>query len=320
MKLLEVRSETELSGDALEFLGIEERTIAQADALLQENEVTERRWQESYTTLLKEYKRLNRQLDRLNRINDRNQLLLRRQHAKLAADQGIVEKILTKMRTGVQFDDREIRHLLLPVDNMAGDLLFAMNRPDGTRHILLGDITGHGLPAAIIGPEVSNIFHAMTLKGYAVGVILAEINQKLRDRLPTGIYLAATLLEWDAENRLLQVWNGGLPEGLVFRHGQLWGRLPSGGFPLGIVGNTMQNWGRQVLLLQPGDRVVLFSDGVIEGSNEAGESFGVQRLVERLQQMYALQEPLSAVIEAARQHIGGQGRFEDDITIVELTV
>jgi serine phosphatase RsbU (regulator of sigma subunit) len=320
MKSLKGRSETELTGDALEFLDVEERTIAQAGALLQESGVSEQRWQDSFATLLKEYKRLNRQLGRLNRINDRNQLLLRRQHAKLAADQGIVEKILTKMRAGVQFDDRGIRHLLLPLDNMAGDLLFAMNRPDGIRHILLGDITGHGLPAAIVGPEVSNIFHAMTQKGYAAGVILAEINQNLRDRLPTGIYLAATLLEWDEDNHLLQVWNGGLPEGLIFRQGHLWERLPSGGFPLGIVGNTMQNWCRQVILLQPGDRVVLFSDGIIEGSNEAGESFGMERLGDRLQQMYALQESLHDVIEAARQHIGGQGRFEDDITIVELTV
>ncbi|MBF0184351.1 MAG: SpoIIE family protein phosphatase [Magnetococcales bacterium] len=320
MKTDEVRLDTESAGEPLEYLYVEERIIAQAEALLQEEGISATRWQDAFSHLLKEYKRLNRQLERLNRINDRNQLLLRRQHAKLAADQGIIEKILTRMRAGVQFDERGIRHVLLPLDNMAGDIFFAMSRPDGIRHILLGDITGHGLPAAIVGPEVSNIFHTMTGKGFAAGVILAEINQNLRDRLPTGIYLAATMLEWDEASQLLQVWNGGLPEGLIFRHGQLWERLPSGGFPLGIVGNVMQNWQRQAVVVQPGDRVVLFSDGIIEGSNEQGEPFGLERLSETLQQMYAVYAPLSIVIEAARQHIGGQGRFEDDITLVELTV
>ncbi|WP_130471904.1 PP2C family protein-serine/threonine phosphatase [Candidatus Magnetaquicoccus inordinatus] len=320
MKSLDGGLATDLSAESMEYLYSEERTIAQAEALLQEAEVTGKRWQDAFTGLLKDYKRLNRQLDRLNRINDRNQLLLRRQHAKLAADQSIIEKILTKMRAGVQFDEHAMRHLLMPLDNMAGDLLFSMRRPDGVRHILLGDITGHGLPAAIVGPEVSNIFHTMTRKGYAAGVILAEINQNLRDRLPTGIYLAATMLEWDEGNHLVQAWNGGLPEGLLFRQGRLWERLPSAGFPLGIVSNTMQNWTRQILQLQPGDRVILFSDGIIEGSNDAGESFGMERLCDCLQQMYALQEPLHRVVDRARQHIGGQGRFEDDITIVELTV
>jgi two-component system, HptB-dependent secretion and biofilm response regulator len=315
------------------LFGLEEKIISQGTALLGKKGIEPQQLREAFASLLKSYQKLSRQSIRLNRISDRNQLALRnseqtlnktlaelqRHQQKLALDQSMVEEILVKMHTGRTFIEDNLRHLLIPIDRASGDLLFSSIRPDGVRHILLGDMTGHGLPAAIVGPEVSDVFYTMTLKGFAPGVILAEINKRLRGRLPTGIYLAANLLAWDESSRQLSIWNGGLPDTLIFRQGKEIEEIPSNGLPLGIVDNSSQNWTRPRLTLEPGDRVVLHSDGIIEGRNLEGEMFGMERFKKSLLKIYDQNSPLETVVEVLKEFIDDPEGIDDDITMVELT-
>lgn len=311
----------------------EEQTVTWARELLRDESLDSAGLRASFQTLLDKYLKLYRQSVRLNRINDRSQLAQRRteqmlsdtlaelrvHQEKLAFDQGMVEEILAKLHATTTFDGEGLRHLLIPLDRTSGDLLLSRRRPDDVRHILLGDITGHGLPAAIIAPEVSDVFHAMTGKGFAPGVILAEINQRLKRRLPIGIYMAAAMLEFDEASRQLFVWNGGLPEGLLFRGGEVVARMPSGGFPLGIVGNRTQRWARAAYALEPGDRVLFHSDGIIEGKNEHGELFGQERLERHVRDMHAGNAPLETIVEAMKTFVGGDDGINDDISMVEVT-
>ncbi len=311
----------------------EERTIDEAAALLREERIDPQRLRTAFGTLLKAYKKLHRQSVRLNRINDRSQLAQRRSEQmlsktlaelrlhqeKLALDQSMVEEILAKMHACAAFDETGLRHLLIPLDKTSGDLLLSMRRPDGVRHILLGDITGHGLPAAIVGPEVSDVFHSMTRKGFSSGVVLNEINHRLHRRLPVGIYMAAVMLEYDESIDQLFVWNGGLPEGLLYRGGRVAGRLPSGSLPLGIVGNKSQNWQRTAVTLKPGDRVIFYSDGIIEVKNGRGELFGQERLEGLLPDMFAENAPLERIVDIMKTFVGDDGTLNDDITLLEVT-
>jgi two-component system, HptB-dependent secretion and biofilm response regulator len=311
----------------------EEHIIAQAATMLQNEALDPQQLREAFVDLLKHYRTLSRQSERLNRINDRSQLALRNSkrtlnktlaelrihQEKLAIDQEMVEEILEKMHSGRVFEEAGLRHLLIPIDNASGDLLFSSRRPDGARHILLGDTTGHGLPAAIVGPAVSDVFYTMTLKGFTPGVILAEINQRLRGRLPTGIYLATALLELDESNQHMSIWNGGLPEGLLFRDNKVEAHMHSNGFPLGIVENSRQNWSSKQFSLEPGDRIVLYSDGIIEGRNQAGEMFGAERFEQTLLKIHSENQPMEMVVEIMKKFVGSDDRIDDDITIVEIT-
>jgi two-component system, HptB-dependent secretion and biofilm response regulator len=102
-----------------------------------------------------------------------------KQRDRLTFERELIENIITRIRQSEEFDPKGIRFLIDPVEKTAGDMLLSACSPNGTQHIFLGDVTGHGLPAAIIGPTVSDIFYSMTRKGFSSGVILSEINRKL---------------------------------------------------------------------------------------------------------------------------------------------
>lgn len=294
--------------------------IAEAETLLLDDHLDYARLRPSFDILLTHYKKLHHQLSRLNRINDRNQLIMRQQQDKLIDDQRLVEAILTKMNSTHAVDDECINHFVIPVDKTAGDFVFAQRRPDGILHLLVGDITGHGLPAAIIGPEVSSIFYTMTRKGFSAGVILAEINQRLNQRLPISIYMAATMLEIDIGNRIMMAWNGGLPNGIIFRAGAVVAEIPSTGFPLGIVNNNFQDWHRTAIQLETNDRIFLYSDGITESRNPSGEQFGISSLIAALSNKLHHHLELSYIVEQVRNHVDHSGKFEDDLTLVEVQI
>ncbi len=244
---------------------------------------------------------------------------LKKHQEKLAVDQELVEEILEKMHTRRSIDAEKMRYIYQSMDKVSGDLLFSCRRPDGVRHILIGDITGHGLPAAIVGPEVSDIFYTMTIKGFAPVVILMEINQRLRGRLPVGIYMAATIVELNEPASHAKVWNGGLPDGLLFRDAKVINRFPSASLPLGIIDNDRHSWPVSQVHIEPGDRIVLFSDGITEPRNRDGEMFGPERFEMTMQRILATDGPLEMVVEAMLEFTGDKERVDDDITMVEVT-
>jgi len=104
---------------------------------------------------------------------------------------------------------------------------------------MLGDFTGHGLPAAVAALPAAEIFYEMTAKGYSIGEIVGEINHKLKSMLPPELFLAACLLELDVSGASLAVWNGGIPDVLIRdANGKTLRRLPSRHLPLGVVNNS----------------------------------------------------------------------------------
>ncbi|WVM89367.1 PP2C family protein-serine/threonine phosphatase [Halopseudomonas pachastrellae] len=156
-----------------------------------------------------------------------------------------------------------------------GDILLAARRPSGEMHLLLGDFTGHGLPAAIGAMPLAEVFYAMTGKGYALRDILLELNSKLATILPVGIFCCAVLIEVNPTKGLVEVWNGGLPDVMILgRQGELLDRVVSTNLPLGVASRERFSPDPVVLVMRPGERLLCWTDGVIETRNSAGQLFG----------------------------------------------
>ncbi|MDH5299889.1 MAG: fused response regulator/phosphatase [Gammaproteobacteria bacterium] len=193
-----------------------------------------------------------------------------------------------------------------------GDLVLAAGNPSGGVNVLVGDFTGHGLAAAIGALPVSDVFYKMTNKGFSIGEIVPEINSKLRDLLPAGRFLAVCLLEVDADCRRLQVWNGGLPDVLITRGNEgIVQRIESNQLPLGVQPTASLCREPDVLQIAPGDRVHVYSDGVIEAVNEAGVMYGqeqLEALIERPQTNYASE------LQAELASFRGLAPQADDVT------
>jgi len=277
--------------------------------------------------LTKPYKRtiLQAKINALERVRQLYTTLqtqkdaLTNHHRRLQREYEVAEKLFSTIVHPGCLDAPHIKYLLSPMAIFNGDLLLAARKPSGGLHIMLGDFTGHGLPAAVGAMPVSTIFYSMTAKGYAISDIVAEVNQRLKAILPTGIFCAACLLELDATCGTLTVWNGGIPDVLVRKSqgGELQ-RLPSHHLPLGVVDNAFLDRSVEMIEVTPGDRVYAYTDGVIEANDPNGEMFGQQRLESYLRPDYAPDQVFEAICDGlAAFHAGGPQ--QDDLTLIELT-
>lgn len=240
---------------------------------------------------------------------------LRRANDILAAEREVIENIILEMRTSKRFDSAGLRMLQEPVEKTSGDILLSAFRPDKAQHLMLGDFTGHGLPAAIGGPIVSDIFYTMTAKGLPMEVIISEINCQLCEKMPTGLFLAAILIEIDPGRCQLNIWNCSMQEVFIFRHCALRQTVPSVNLALGILNQPLDRI--PMIEVDAGDRIYAYSDGITEAINSEGEEFGTHRLEQAISELLSSQGEIEVLIETVRQFRGGDQL--DDISLVELS-
>ncbi|AZF01168.1 Serine phosphatase RsbU, regulator of sigma subunit [Pseudomonas orientalis] len=211
-----------------------------------------------------------------------------------------------------------IRYLQSPYALFNGDLLLAAYTPSGDMHVLLGDFTGHGLPAAIGAMPLAEVFYGMTAKGYGLTQTLREMNAKLKRILPVDMFCCATLLCLSTERRVVEVWNGGMPEGYV--HEVATGKrtpLMSRHLPLGVLSAQAFDDSTEVWPMALGDRVFLLSDGVLDTADANDQLFGA----ERLQQVFAANREPDRLFEEIEQALAAfRGEARDDVSMVEITL
>lgn len=257
------------------------------------------------------------------RARVRTQLALRQAQAELQQknrrlqnERETVESIVVKMRSDSNFDNRHLRYLVSPVEETNGDILLSAFRPDGTQHLLLGDFTGHGLPAAIGGPLVSHLFYSMTDRNCAANEIIAELNEVLCRQLPANIFLASALVEIAPARDSFKLWNAGLQNPLVIHQDGKHSRYDSTSPPLGIISHLPATDCHQATAIA-GERLYLFSDGIIESTNSDNEMFGYDRLEHCLAEITQSNSPLEQLLKTV-EHFSHSAHQTDDITLVEL--
>ena len=236
---------------------------------------------------------------------------------RLVNEQAVAERVFANIVHRGSLDDDNIRYLISPMALFNGDLLLAARRPSGGLLVLLGDFAGHGLPAAVGAIPTAEIFYVMARKGYSVSDIVAEINSKLKSILPVEQFLAACLAEFDASGRSVAIWSGGVPDVLVCGRGNV-KRIPSRHLPLGIVDNHQLDRAVEIIEVAHGDHVYLYSDGLIEARNPAGEMFGDERvlnIVHRSGCTSSVFGDLCGAIDSFR-HVDVR---HDDLTLIEIT-
>ena len=260
-------------------------------------------------------------MDRLRRLQAtvlQQRDLIAKHHDYLLNEQRVAKAVFDKVAHSGCLSAPNIRYLQSPYALFNGDLLLAAYTPAGDMHVLLGDFTGHGLPAAVGAMPLAEVFYGMTAKGYGLSETLREMNAKLKRILPVDMFCCATLLSLSFQRCSVEVWNGGMPDGYLHRiaSGE---RIPLAArhLPLGVLSPQAFDDGTQVHPMAVGDRVFLLSDGVIDTSDANDQLFGV----ERLQQVFAAnREPdrLFEDIERALRDFRGEAR--DDVSMVEVSL
>lgn len=258
-------------------------------------------------------------MERLHRLQakvleQRDEIALHHQH--LLNEQRVAKAVFDKVAHTGCLQAPNIRYLQSPFALFNGDLLLAAYTPSGDLHVLLGDFTGHGLPAAVGAMPLAEAFYGMTGKGYGLAQTLREMNAKLKRILPVDMFCCALLLNISYQRGTVEFWGGGMPDGYhLAASGELLASLPSTQLPLGVLAPERFDDRTQVMPLALGERLLLLSDGVIETSNAGGQLFGV----ERLQQVIALNRTPALLFEEllqALQAFGGRAR--DDVSLCDI--
>jgi CheY-like chemotaxis protein len=258
-------------------------------------------------------------MDRLRRLQatvlqQRDQIA--RHHEYLLNEQRVAKAVFDKVAHSGCLNAPNIRYLQSPYALFNGDLLLAAYTPAGDMHVLLGDFTGHGLPAAVGAMPLAEVFYGMTAKGYGLAETLREMNAKLKRILPVDMFCCATMLRLGFQSRSLEVWNGGMPDGYL--HSIASGArtpLTARHLPLGVLSPQTFDDRTEVFPMAVGDRVFLLSDGVIDTCDADDQLFGVQRL----QQVFAANRQPDTLFEDIGQALRDfQGITRDDVSMVEV--
>ncbi|PHS22469.1 MAG: hypothetical protein COA83_11695 [Methylophaga sp.] len=205
-----------------------------------------------------------------------------------------------------------------PMGAFSGDMVLSAILPSGSIRIILCDFTGHGLPAALGAVPVSTIHSAMAKKGLPLQILMNELNNKLNELLPTGIFCCIAGIDVDASRTHAQIWNAGLPEVLVVnKSGEITQRIVSNHLPLGVVAYNKNELHCREIQLGAGDLIYALSDGLTEAKNEAGDMFGQQRF----EQLLMSETDEHGRLTEIRNSIGkfvGKAAATDDVSLIEI--
>jgi sigma-B regulation protein RsbU (phosphoserine phosphatase) len=205
-----------------------------------------------------------------------------------------------------------------PMTAVAGDFYEFVPVDDARVGILVADVAGHGVPAALIASMIKVAMQAVASCAHDPGAVLMGLNRVLSGRSP-GQLISAAYLWLDTDNKTARYSAAGHPPLLRWTQGQL-GRIESNGFLLGMVQDCA--YPVATIAIHSGERFLLYTDGVIDVESGRGEFFGDSKLEEVVRDNQSrspgqLSEELLSQIEDWRPRSAPQ---QDDITLVVIDV
>ena len=177
-----------------------------------------------------------------------------------------------------QVNGYELQGISFPCYEIGGDYYDFIEREDGRLVIALGDVSGKGTAAALLMSSLHAAVHAQAGSHDSLVSTISAVNKYLADNIPANRFVTLFYAELDPDSGALSFLNAGHNPPLIVHSAGTVEQLASGGLPLGIKPDAEYREGRTQL--QPGDVLVIYSDGVTEAVSPTGEEFGSTRLYE----------------------------------------
>ena len=214
-------------------------------------------------------------------------------------------------------DAIDVHAVSIPARTFTGDFWFTRRTADRL-WFALGDVAGKGLPAALvmamIQEELEQRVNSCARAGCDPSVTMKRLHDFLRPLLPRNRF-ATVAIGWLHDDGTLRIVNGGHCPPLVLRADGRVESIDSTGPVVGIVDGS--RWTTATLTLDDGDKLLLYSDGVVEATSPAGEEFGYTRLERALPDAPAsVRQIAGAVVDAVRSH--ADGARDDDLTVLVI--
>lgn len=164
---------------------------------------------------------------------------------------------------------------LRPSREISGDVYDFFQHSDSTVVVAFGDSSGKGAAAALYGAVVSGLLRTMTSRWRSPAQLMKALNEKLLERPVDARYVTLLLMLWSPQTMELTLANAGNTVPMICRNGEIQ-KLKLEGVPLGLLPD--REYDEVVFRAEPGDTIVLYSDGVSDHQSLSNQEFGRTRL------------------------------------------
>lgn len=210
----------------------------------------------------------------------------------------------------------------VPATHVGGDYYDYYRREDGLVDLVIADVSGHSIGAALMMVEFRSVLRSSAHSFSSTGEILAFLNDQLYEDLNrSGLFITMFFIKYDPLTRTLAYSNAGHVRPLLISMdgGHCCRYLDTEGLILGVKKGV--EFEEKQIQLYAGDVLLLHTDGIIESENSAGEPFGNDRLCAIVQARRS--EPPQAIIDAVLRKVSlfrGEAPQEDDVTMIVMKV
>jgi sigma-B regulation protein RsbU (phosphoserine phosphatase) len=203
----------------------------------------------------------------------------------------------------------------IPALEVGGDYFDFIPLNDGRISVCLGDVSGKGLPAALLMANLQATLRGLTAPDIPLASTIARSNQLLHRSTDPGTFVTLFVGVLDPSTGVVSYCNAGHEHPMLFRRDGRVERLSVGGMALGAIDTFPYE--ESTTVLEPGDFLVVYSDGIPEAMDEVGNFFGEEHLLACILggELSGAAELLQRVVVRVRDHEHGAPRA-DDLTIV----
>jgi sigma-B regulation protein RsbU (phosphoserine phosphatase) len=203
----------------------------------------------------------------------------------------------------------------LPTFEIGGDYYDFIALSENQLGLVIADVSGKGIAAALNMTAFRSVLRSQARRRREPSHLANRLNELMPDATGDSAYVTCVYAVLDPGDGALVYTNCGHNPPLLARAGGRVERLECGGFPLGIFSDSRYETG--VVTLAPGDVLMFYTDGVVEGDDAGGHEFGTERLASVLARSRHLGagDIVDAVVRATREYCGSAS-FSDDFTVM----
>jgi predicted ester cyclase len=204
-----------------------------------------------------------------------------------------------------------------PTREVGADFYDLFELEEGRVAVVVGDATGKGMPAALVVSATSSMLRAVAqaLGSSSPSEVLSQVNETLFARIPPNMFVTCFYGILDPKNGSIKYANAGHDLPLLW-HGGDCEELRARGMPLGLM--TGMSYEEKEIVLEAGEGVLLYSDGLVEAHDAKGEMFGFPRLRTLVAEHGENGSLGNFLLEELYSFTGDSWEQEDDITLLTL--
>ena len=216
----------------------------------------------------------------------------------------------------------EISASSTPAREVGGDFYDFIEMGEGRLGLVVGDVTGKSVSGALVMSASRSVFRMLSEEQLTVGEIMIRANLRTKKDIKKGMFVALLYAVLNSKDRVLGFCSAGQTHPMYFSSETGGAKLldtKGDNFPLGILEES--DYQETQVALRPGDRVIFYTDGIVEAMNEKQEIFGFERLLDVLQSAgpISADELLREILNKVKLFAGNAPQH-DDLTLIVVGV